>query len=135
MEHTTPPVQVVQDLYAAFGRGDMPALLDLLAADVDWHFVGRPEDVPFAGHFHGQTAMVDFFTIVGTQCEVHEFGPYEVIDAGDHVVSLGRERVTVRSTGCTFETDWAHLFTIRNGKIQRLREYYDTAAMAQAFRG
>jgi ketosteroid isomerase-like protein len=35
-------VQVVQDLYAAFSRGDMPGLLALLDEHVDWHFNGRP---------------------------------------------------------------------------------------------
>ncbi|MEZ4674168.1 MAG: hypothetical protein R2932_08005 [Caldilineaceae bacterium] len=52
----------------------------------------------------------------------------------DKVLSLGHERVLVRRTGKIFETDWAHLFTIQSGKIVKLREYYDTATMAEAFK-
>ena len=127
-------VQIIQDLYAAFGRGDMPAILGLLAEDVDWHFVGQPTDVPFAGYRKGHQEMIEFFTIVAQNCEVYEFGPHEVSSFGDRVLSLGHERVGVKSTGKTFESDWVHLITVRNGKIVRLQEFYDTATMAAAFR-
>lgn len=126
-------VQVVQDLYAAFGQGDVPALLGLLAEDVDWHFNGRSQDIPFGGHWQGRSEMMAFFRIVGETCEVLAFGPNEVITLGEHVLALGHERVRVRATGREFETDWAHLFTVRQGQIVRLREFYDTAVMARAF--
>lgn len=126
-------VQVVQDLYAAFGRGDIPGVLDLLAEDVDWHFNGRSEDIPFAGRWQDRAAMMDFFQIVGETCEVLAFGPNEVIALGEHVLSLGHERVRVRATGHEFESDWAHLFTVQNGAVVRVREFYDTAVLAQAF--
>lgn len=127
-------LQVVSDLYAAFGRGDMPGLLAVIDGEVDWLFNGRPSDVPFAGHFRGHAGMLQFFGTIGPLVEVHEFGPTEVHAFGDHVLSLGHERVGVRATGKVFETDWIHFFTIKHGKIVRLREYYDTARMAEAFR-
>ena len=127
-------VQIVQDLYTAFGRGDMPTILGLLAEDVDWHFVGKPADVPFAGCRKGHQEMIEFFTIVAQNCDVYEFGPHEVLSVADRVISLGHERVGVKSTGHVFETDWVHLFTVQNGKIVRLQEFYDTATMAAAFR-
>lgn len=127
-------IQVVQELYAAFGRADMPAILTLLDEQVDWYFVGRPQDVPFAGQRQGHQQMIDFFVTIAETCEVLEFGPHEVIPMGDHVLVLGHERVLVKSTNRLFETDWAHLFTVRQGKIVRLREFYDTATMANAFK-
>lgn len=126
--------QVVLDLYTAFGRGDVPSILGLLTDDVDWHFVGQPEDIPFAGPRHGHQQMVGFFTIIGQTVEVLAFGPREVMAFEDKVLVLGHERVRVRATGRVFETDWAHLFTLGDGKIARLREFYDTATIAAAFR-
>ncbi|MBX2998893.1 MAG: nuclear transport factor 2 family protein [Caldilineaceae bacterium] len=126
-------VQVVQELYAAFGRADMPTILNLLDEEVDWHFVGKPQDVPFAGPRHGHAQMIDFFVTVDETCDVLEFGPHEVIPLGEHVLALGREQARVKATGRIFETDWAHLFTVRRGKIVRLREFYDTATMSRAF--
>jgi ketosteroid isomerase-like protein len=127
-------VQVVQELYAAFGRADMPAILDLLDEAVDCYFVGRPQDFPFAGQRQGHAQMVDFFATIAATCDVLEFGPHEVMALGDHVLVLGHEQVRIKATGRIFATDWAHLFTVRAGKVVRLREFYDTAAMAEAFK-
>jgi ketosteroid isomerase-like protein len=126
-------VQVVQDFYAAWGRWDVAALLALLDDEVEWHFNGRPQDIPFAGRWLGQAQMVDFLQTVALSCDVLEFGPHEIIPLGEHILSLGYEQVKVKTTGRTFETDWAHLFTVRHGKVVRLREFCDTAVMARAF--
>lgn len=127
-------VRVVQELYAAFGRGDMPGLLELLDENVDWHFNGRPQDIPFAGHWHGRAKMMDFFRTVVETCDVLEFGPNELLVFDNRVLALGHERVRAKATGREFETDWAHLFTVEESHIARLREFYDTATMAEAFK-
>jgi ketosteroid isomerase-like protein len=129
--------KTVIDLYQAFGRGDITAVLDLLSDDIDWWLYGSPDNgPPFAGHHIGKDAIGRFFQTVGETAEVLQFGPEaDPIAAGDHVIVQGFERVTARPTGKTFETHWLHLFTFSaDGKIVRLREYYDTAAMAEAYR-
>lgn len=79
-------------------------------------------------------ALLRFFGIVAATVEALEFGPDQMFAAGDKVVSLGHERVRVKATGKVFETAWVHIFTIHDRKIVRLREYYDTATMAEAFK-
>jgi hypothetical protein len=32
-----------------------------LDAEVAWHFMGQPEDIPFAGRRHGQAQVAEFF--------------------------------------------------------------------------
>lgn len=41
--------QTVQNIYAAFGKGDMPAILDQLTDDIDWEYGYRraPNPVPW----------------------------------------------------------------------------------------
>ena len=41
-------VRTVQELFAAFERGDMPRILSTLTDDVEWWAPGPPE-VPYAG--------------------------------------------------------------------------------------
>ena len=36
-------------------------------------------------------------------------------------------------TGLTWACEWAHAFTVLDGKIAGFREYTDTAAMVSAF--
>jgi ketosteroid isomerase-like protein len=126
--------QVVLKLYEAFVGGDAPGIFAVLDERVDWLFSGRASDVPFAGHYQGHEGMARFFGTVAPLAEVHAFGPTEMHAFDDKVLALGHERVTVRATDKSFETDWIHFFTLKDGKIVRLREYYDTATMAEAFR-
>jgi uncharacterized protein len=52
----------------------------------------------------------------------------EFISTGEHVVVLGWEKTTALDTKKIYESEWAHVFTVRNEKIIRWRGFFDTAA-------
>jgi ketosteroid isomerase-like protein len=118
---------VVQTVYGAFGRGDVPGILAHCAPQVDWELVG-PARLGYAGRRRNHAGIVDFFAKVGQLDEIHAFEPREFIEQGDKVVVLGWEHSTARDTGRDFKTEWAHVFTVTNGKITRWRGFLDTAA-------
>ena len=123
--------EVVQGTYEAVGRGDIPALLDLLTDDVQWTFQG-PSTIPFAGVRRGREGVAEFFSLVGENLEFQEFEPREFVARGDTVVVLGFERSLVRPTGRTFEQEWAHVYRLRDGKVAEFLALEDTAAHAVA---
>jgi uncharacterized protein len=57
----------------------------------------------------------------------------EFVAEGDRVLVLGWERAKIKATNRTYETDWIHVFTFRNGKASKFREYTDTQAIAVAY--
>lgn len=118
---------IVQQVYEAFGRGDISALLEHVAAEVDWEFVGSP-DLDYAGRRRNHQEVADFFAGIQRVDDIHVFEPREFIEAGDHVTVLGWESTTARDTGIKFEGEWIHLFTVTNGKVTRWRGFYNTAA-------
>jgi ketosteroid isomerase-like protein len=77
--------------------------------------------------------MRDFFDDLHRRVQLDEFDVDEMLGDGDKVVVLGRERGTVRETGGHFETRFAHVFTLRNGKAVAAQIYTDTHAVAAAF--
>ncbi len=123
-------VQVVKNAYAAFGRGDIPGLLSLLAEDVVWDIPG--EGLPLAGTYRGRDGVANFFQKLTQEAEVLDFQPREFVADGDRVLVVGWERMKVKATGRGAESDWVMAFTIRNGKIATFREYADTKAIADA---
>jgi ketosteroid isomerase-like protein len=125
-------VRTVQEAYAAFGRGDIPALLNLLTDDVEWVLPGPPDRLPFAGTFRGRDEVGRFFTLLGQAVEHEQFEPRDFVAGGEGVVALGSERGRARSTGRRYETEWAMVFVLREGRIASLRVYEDTAAMVDA---
>jgi uncharacterized protein len=124
--------EVVQRGYEAFGRGDIPALLDLLTDDVEWTLQG-PSVIPFAGTRHGHEGVAEFFDVLGETLDFEQFEPREYVAQGDTVVVVGFERSLSRATGRTIEQEWAHVNTLRDGKIAKFRAFEDTGAYVAAF--
>jgi ketosteroid isomerase-like protein len=124
---------IVQQGYAAFGRGDIPALLELLSEDVEWETPGTSE-FPLAGKRRGHQQVVEFFQTLNATFEIQRFVPETFVAEGDRVIVQGRETALIRATGKVIEVPWAHAFTLRNGKIVALQEYVDTAAIVAELR-
>jgi ketosteroid isomerase-like protein len=124
-------VAVVQEAYEAFIRGDIPAVLGSLAEDVEWTLQG-PSVIPFAGTFRGPEGIAEFFTLLDETLEFEQFEPRKFVAQGDTVVVLGHERSVVKQTGRGFEQVWAHVYTLRDGKIATGLFIEDTAAQVEA---
>ena len=71
--------------------------------------------------------------MLGQTYDFEQFEPREFVAQGDTVVVVGYERTRVKPTGRTFEQEWAHVYTLRNGKIAKGRFIEDTAAQVAAF--
>lgn len=123
-------LSTVQGAYAAFGRGDIPAVLDTLAEDVEW--VLPQVDNPIGGTHRGKAAVQAWFGKLADTLDFQRFEPREFIAQGDKVVVLIRSESIVRSTGKKLSDDLAHVHTYRNGKLVRFQEYSDTAAFQAA---
>jgi uncharacterized protein len=124
--------QTVQEMFAAFSRGDVPAILNMVTEDVHWCLCAAG-DVPYYGRWRGRDGVGQFFAAFGGSVDVEEFEPQKFVAQGDAVVVLGRERIRVKATGRAVEQEWAIAFALRDGKIADLRVYEDSGAVAKAF--
>jgi ketosteroid isomerase-like protein len=125
-------VQVVQDAYGKFTSGDIEGLLNLLSEDVHWQ-TPEIENAPFGGTRRGLDGVGEFFASLAESEETTRFEPTEFIAQGDRVVVLGKYGATVRETGRSYESDWVHVFTVRDGKILNFVEFFDNALASRAF--
>jgi ketosteroid isomerase-like protein len=125
-------LEIVQDAYAKFGNGDIAGLLALLSTDVHWQ-VPEIENSSFGGKCQGQEAVGNFFAALVADEDITLFEPREFIDGGDKIVVLGRSGSTVKATGKSYETDWVHIFAVKDGKITSFLEFFDNAAATRAF--
>lgn len=118
---------VVRQAYEGFARRDVPAILNVVADNVDWEFVGS-SGLPYAGPRHDRQGVADFFAAVAQTDDIQVFEPREFIESGEHVTVLGWERSKALDTGVAFESQWAHVFTVKSGRITRWRGFFNTAA-------
>lgn len=126
-------VQRVQGLYEAFGRGDVAALMDSLADDVEF-VIPYPADIPNGGTFRGKAGVGEWLVKTGDNVEFQAFEPREFIAQGDKVVGLAHVEATIKRTGKQVVQDVAHVVTLRNGKIARHQAFEDTSAVVNAYR-
>jgi len=122
----TDQVTIARRLYDAMAARDPHAILDAMQED----FVGQvSEGMPLAvgGRHEGREEMVrDVWARI--------FGAYEMdvdveryLPAGDdEVVALGHYRGSERATGRRFEAGFAHVLTVRDGRIASLHQITDT---------
>lgn len=127
-------VQTVMNNYAAFSKGDIPAIISTLAPDCSWYHVGNPSIVPFAGTFKGPEAIAaKFFTVIPTVLEVTAFEPAIVEEKGNVVVASvrieGKSIATGKTFGATSEMRW----TFDNaGKVVKYENTFDPAGLEAA---
>ena len=124
-------VERVQAIYAAFGRGDVSAILAMLAEPLEW--VNPGEGAPYGGARTNIAQVREFFSTLAATVEVQSFEPRQFVADGEEVVVLGAWRATVKATGKTFSSDWAMHWRFQDGKVVYFRAYEDTGAVAAAF--
>ena len=126
----TKPAEIIRSFYDKLKAGDAPGALGLMAHDIEWltmwHYkvVGRGPERVAEGLFKPLMAEWSSFAL----------DPSEFIMDGDTVVSLGRFTGVHGATGKKAEAGYAHVWTVKDGKITRFRQYIDTLAIAEARR-
>jgi len=127
---------IVQDIYAAFARGDLAAVLAYVADDCgDFNVISAaPTRVPWHVNTRGKSGAVRFFEALLGAVEFRAFEPRELAATGDHVYATLRMVMHVRATGRALElAEVVHHFTLKNGKVIRWRATEDTKHTDAAF--
>ena len=123
-------VQVVKDFFTAIGRGDRQRLLALTAEDIEWIIPG--EDWPLAGVHRGHAGLTQLLQKASETVETSFPKPPEFVAQGARVLVVGFAKGIIKTTNRTWEDRWVFAFTVRNGKLTKIREYIDTQALARA---
>jgi len=127
-------IKTITQVYEAFGRGDVAAILDAVTDDVDWAAEAASSAAPWYGVRHGRDAVAAFFSDFGSTMEVEEFTPVSFAANDTDVLTMVRFRARSRSTGKTAAMNLHHYFKFRDGKIAYYRGTEDTAQTETALR-
>ena len=126
-------VKTIQTVYEAFGRGDVPAILDAVTDDVDWASDADSTEVPWWGVRHGKAEVGAFFTELGTEMELEEFTPLAIVGDGDIVLTVVRFAMKSRTNGRSASMLLHHYWMFRDGKIEYYRGAEDTLQTLRTF--
>ncbi|MGD9587700.1 MAG: nuclear transport factor 2 family protein [Pyrinomonadaceae bacterium] len=117
----------IQGIYEAFGRGDIPAILEKLSEDVEWEYGIEDTGVPWLQERRGSENVTGFFEAAGG-LEFMKFQPKELLESNNIVVALIDVSFKVRSTGrAVEEEDEVHIWHFdESGLVTRFCHRCDT---------
>jgi uncharacterized protein len=116
--------EIIGAVYAAFGEGDIPAVLTLFHDDIAWHVSGRS---PLAGDHIGHDDVLGFFgELVDRSNGTFDIEMHDLLDNGrDTVVVLTTERAQ-RDPDTRLEAQVVHVWRVEDGKATSFQAYvYD----------
>ncbi len=116
-------IKTVRDAAAAFNRGDLDAWLEYVADDIDHQAAeGALDD---QGPIHGKDALRAYVDDWLDTFDDFRSEAVELIDAGeDRVIAVTRISGRAKLSGVEADLTFAALYTVRDGKIVRGREYW-----------
>jgi ketosteroid isomerase-like protein len=124
-------VPIVRRSYEAFARDDMDAVVGDMHPDIVWH---QAQGLPHGGVYHGLAEVRHnvFDPLDRDWWSEFTAEPDEFLDAGDEIVVLGRYRGVAKETGKKLDVPFVHMWTMRDGKAVRFRQFLDTAGWVEA---
>jgi hypothetical protein len=132
---TQPNVELVRDIYAAFGRGDGPAVLARMDPGIVWN---EAENFPYSDRnpYLGPAAVAEgIFFRLATEWDNFQAIPAQYLDAGETVVVTGRYRATYKATNSLLDSQFVHIWLLRDGKVVSFQQYTDTAQASRVVLG
>jgi hypothetical protein len=126
-------IEIVKRLYTLFEKKDITTILEMLSQDVEW---GEPENPfnPAGGTRFGHQGFLEWLNIGKQSEEILILEPKKMLADADTVAVLGYIKCLAIPTRKTYESDFVHIVVIKDGKIQKFQEFFDTYAAGEAFK-
>ena len=124
---------VVQQVYGALGKGDIPTVLSYLAEDIEWSMPHPREIVPYGGKWQGRQEVAKFFSTMHDYAEFKQVQLQEYVAQNDKVIVLGHIKVMAKPSDRQYENDLVAVWTVQNGKVKQMRDFMDTVPAIEAF--
>ena len=124
------PLETVEKIYAAFGRGDVPAIVEAMSDDVEWESwadnSAQQAGVPWLRPRRGKAGVGEFFQLVA-RFTIHDFRVLSIM-GNERQVAAEFVIDATPPDGRRYRDEEMHLWTFgADGKVVRLRHYTDTA--------
>lgn len=126
-------LEVIRGVYAAFARGQIPAVLAAMAPDITWN--EAEHNLPFADgnpYIGPQAVLEGVFMRLAEDFEGFAVVPERFFADGDWVVMAGRYTATAKATGLPVHPQVVHVWMLQEGRIRSFQQHVDTLGLALA---
>jgi ketosteroid isomerase-like protein len=126
-------VRLLKNLYEAFGRGDIPAVLGGMSPDIKWYSAEGNPYMRSGDPWVGPDAILNnLFMKIATEWDGFTVHTKSFHGAGDSVIVEARYTGTYKPTGKSIDAQVCHVWDVKDGKVSRFQQYMDTAQLQDA---
>ena len=125
-------IETVRAVTDALGRGDLLAVMGMVAKDVRWAVnAADREAAPWFGVYQGKRSLPDFFAELA-KLTFSDFTLKAILSDGDLVMTWLHVAFTT-PTGRGVDMEEVQIWQLAGGKVTSVDTLLDTAAVAAAF--
>lgn len=128
-------VEIVQNLYAAFAKGDVPAVLQKFHPKIEWN---EAENFPYADgnpYIGPQAVLEGVFARLGAEWEYWKLTEQTYYEAkSGEIIVTGRYKAKNKATGKEINTQFVHMWTLEDGLVTKFQQYADTYQTVEAMK-
>lgn len=130
-------LQTVQEIYAAFGSGDVDAIMARCVDAPEWEYGSTAADVPWLQHQTDRAGAIANVQASGMELSIEKFDLKDLLEGDGVVVALLDIEFTVKKSGKRVtEIDAVHIWRFNKaGKVTQFRQRVDTLQQQLAWRG
>lgn len=126
-------MSTIDSVYKAFGKGDIATVLAAMSPNIEWN---EAEGNSYAdgNPYIGPDAVLNgVFARLGTDYEYFRLKDIHLHEmSNNQVLATLRYDGKLKKSGANIDTQAAHLWTLKDGKIVTFQQYVDTKQLADA---
>jgi ketosteroid isomerase-like protein len=128
-------VEIIQNLYVEFAKGDVPAVLQRFDPKIVWN---EAENFPYAdgNPYTGPQAVLEgVFARIGAEWEYWNLTDqtYYEVNSGEIIVT-GRYKAKNKMTSKEIDVQFVHMWTLNEGLVTKFQQYADTYQTVEAMK-
>jgi ketosteroid isomerase-like protein len=128
-------VEIIQNLYAEFAKGDVPAVLQRFDPKIEWN---EAENFPYADgnpYIGPQAVLEGVFARIGAEWEYWNLTDqaYYEVNSGEIIVT-GRYNAKNKLTGKEINVQFVHMWSLNEGLVTKFQQYADTYQAVEAMK-
>ena len=118
---------------SGFSKKEINKIIEMLCVDFEW---GEPDNPynPAAGTRKGHAGFLEWVNIGKDAEDTLILEPKKFLTDNDSVAVIGYMKCLAKPTGKTYESDYVHFFKIKDNKVSKFQEFFDTYIAGEAFR-
>ena len=113
---------LIQNGFEAIAESDIPALLELMHPEIEWH---PPRQGTLDETYEGHDGVTKLFENLFEAWERIGHEPTKLVEGTDDAVVITHVNLRAKMSGLEIDELWAYYVQVRDGKFYRVRMYTD----------